>query len=198
MGQQRRVVCADWHLGHKNIVEYRPEFSSEEEHNEIMFDILASSVNSNDTLYALGDMTFDKYWLDKVSNIKCKSKVLLAGNHDTERGVSMLDLCKAYDKVYSLYANRSVWWSHCPIHSSEFRRRKLNIHGHDHAKVLAEPGYFCVSAEQINYRPITFEEIMVRSALGQNNALDWEGTPAFQSTKLCTRLKKRDLRGLQK
>ncbi len=188
MGKSKRVVCADWHLGHENITEFRPQFSSAEEHHEVMFDVLASSVNPRDTLYMLGDMAFNHYWLERISQIKCKSKVLLLGNHDPERGVSIIDIGNAYDKVYSLLANRNIWWSHAPIHPSDFRSRKANIHGHDHAKVLAEPGYFCVSAEQINYRPITFADIMERIAAGQNNAIDNHGTPTFINCKADKRL----------
>lgn len=82
------MISSDLHLGHKAICKYRKDFKSSEEHNEILFDNLASNVNKADTLYLLGDVAFDKYWLDKVSKINCKHKKLICGNHcislDTE------------------------------------------------------------------------------------------------------------------
>lgn len=164
----RLMISSDLHLGHKNICKYRKDFSSSEEHHEIIFDNLASNIHKRDTLYLLGDVAFDKYWLDKVSKIQCQHKKLICGNHDRDHH-TMKELCEAFDSVECLLSKRNIWWSHCPIHPQEMRGRDFNIHGHLHHKI-AEVGirgeyvrdkrYINVCVEHTNYKPISFENLM--------------------------------------
>ena len=53
---------ADYHLSDKNIIEYcnRP-FRDVEEMNNTLIINLSKRVKSRDTLYYLGDLTFDEY-----------------------------------------------------------------------------------------------------------------------------------------
>lgn len=125
----RLLTTSDLHLGHKNICKYRTKFTSAEEHHNFIFENLALTVGKRDTLYILGDCAFDKYWLEKVKNIKCQHKKLICGNHDTEHH-TMRELCEAFDSVEALMSKRNVWFSHCPIHPQEMRGRLFNIHGH--------------------------------------------------------------------
>lgn len=173
-------ITSDLHLGHKAINKYRPEFSSAEEHHEIIFDNLASTVGKNDTLYLLGDVAFSKEWLTRIANLKVKYKILIAGNHDLERGIHMRDLVETYDAVYALWSKRNFWLTHAPIHPQEMRSKKANIHGHLHGnmvwadrgtKVLTEAGeqyfseidqrYINVSLEHTNWKPLTFAEATI-------------------------------------
>lgn len=123
------LITSDLHLGHKNIHKYRTQFSTADEHHNFVFENLATNVGKRDTLYILGDCTFDKFWLEKIKNIKCQHKKLICGNHDSEHH-TMKELCDAFDSVEALMSKRNVWFSHCPIHPQEMRGRLLNIHGH--------------------------------------------------------------------
>lgn len=168
----RLMLSSDLHLGHKNIYKFRPEFSSSEEHHEVLFDNLASNVNKRDSLILLGDIAFDKVWLERIKGIKCAKKLLVCGNHDLDFGLKMVDLVTVYDEIKALYTKRNYWFSHCPIHPQEMRGRCGNIHGHLHHKKVQQEyrgdgdyvgdvddrSYINVCVEHTNWKPISFKE----------------------------------------
>lgn len=156
----RLMITSDLHLGHLNICKFRTQFSTPEEHDNIVFENLATSVNKRDSLILLGDVAFTKYWLDKIKSINCAKKLLVCGNHDTEKGIKMRDLVKVYDDVVAMYSRRNYWFSHCPIHPAELRGRLGNIHGHGHQDVIDDPRYFNVCLEHTNYKPISFADLI--------------------------------------
>jgi calcineurin-like phosphoesterase family protein len=169
----RLLITSDLHLGHKNIVKFRPGFSSAEEHHEILFDNLASSINKRDSIIFLGDIAFTDEWLLRIRGINCAKKLLVLGNHDTER-TSFKNIVLAYDKIESLYSKRNMWFSHCPIHPQEFRGKTHNIHGHLHDKLVQteymgdgdyvgdidDERYINVCVEHTDYRPIPFSDLV--------------------------------------
>ena len=154
-------VSSDLHLGHKNVLKFRgDEFGCQQEHDEVIFDRLATSVGKRDSLYLLGDVAFTSEWLLRIASIKCAKKTLILGNHDTDQKVSFDDLTFAYDSIHSLHSRRNMWFSHCPIHESQFRGKVLNIHGHVHKKTLEDNRYFNACVDVNDYRPVTFEHII--------------------------------------
>lgn len=171
----RLLISSDLHLGHKNIHKYRTQFATAEEHHEFVFEQLATSVNKRDSLILLGDVAFSFEWLAKIADLKCAKKLLICGNHDTENGIKMRDLVKAYDDVMALHSRANYWFSHCPIHPQEMRNRKGNIHGHLHQKLVTiqanpvfptperkDPRYINVCVEHTNFKPISFADIINR------------------------------------
>ena len=58
--------------------------------------------------------------------------------------------------------------THCPVHPYIVQEKRGNIHGHIHSKdILNEHGevdnrYLNVSAECINYTPITMDELLIK------------------------------------
>lgn len=167
----RLLFSADLHLGHKNICKYRTQFSSPEEHDNTLYENLATNINKRDTLYLVGDIAFTFEWLEKIKQINCRHKLLVCGNHDTERGIKMKHLVGVYDDVVALTSKRNYWISHCPIHPQEMRGRLGCIHGHLHSKkvmvdhLVPEPyvedwNYLNVCVEHTDYKPITFEQLI--------------------------------------
>lgn len=154
------MLGSDLHLGHEKVCRFRPQFSSAEEHHEVVFDNFATGISKYDTLYLLGDVAFDKFWLEKIKNLRCRHKVLIVGNHDLDRKLTMRDMVDSFDKVFSLLKKGDFWFSHCPIHSEELRKCKGNIHGHTHFHKISDPRYVNVCLEQTNYKPITFEKVV--------------------------------------
>jgi len=173
------MMTSDLHLGHKNIHKFRDQFSTAEEHHEVVFDNFASNIKKSDSVFFLGDIAFDDHWLNRLSEVKCRKKTLILGNHDTER-LSIVDIVNsgAYDAIHSLFSKRNCWFSHCPIHYGEFRGKELNIHGHLHDKKIRKMNtiatdciyvtmiddhmYFNACVEHTDYKPISFEEILER------------------------------------
>lgn len=172
----RLMITSDLHLGHNNIHKYRDQFSTAEEHHNTVFENLATTIRKNDTLYLLGDIAFTQEWLDKISSINCRYKLLICGNHDTERGITMKHLVNAYDDVRALMTKRNYWFSHAPIHPDEMRGRLACVHGHLHSRKIQQEymgdgdyvgevddrRYINACVEHTDYKPITFEDLIAQ------------------------------------
>lgn len=158
----RLIIASDLHLGHKNICKYRTQFSTPEEHDEFVFNNIVNTIRKSDTLYLLGDIAFTKEWLQEIKSIKCRYKLLICGNHDTERNITMSDLVQTYDNVKALLSHRNYWFTHCPIHPQEIRGRLGVIHGHLHSHIVEDDRYYNACLEHTDYKPIEFEELIKR------------------------------------
>lgn len=154
------MFTSDLHLGHNSVCRFRSEFSSAEEHHNVLFDNLASAIKKRDVLFLLGDIAFDQYWLDKISCINCFKKVLILGNHDTDH-FHIKQLVDAYDEIYSLTKKAKCWISHAPLHSDELRG-KGNIHGHTHSHNIDNPLYYNVCPENNDNRPVELHSILMK------------------------------------
>ena len=154
------LLTSDLHLGHKNIIKFRYGFETLEDHDEFIFDNLASSINKRDSIIFLGDVAFSKEWLNRIASIQCAKKTLILGNHDLERGITMSDLMITYDRIESLYNKRNVYFTHCPIHPSQFRGKSHNIHGHLHNDEIDDDRYINVCVDKTSYRPVPFSSVL--------------------------------------
>lgn len=152
-------LSSDWHLGHSNVLRFRPQFSSVEEHNETILENACLHVSKRDVLILLGDIAFDKHWLQRIAGIKALKKILILGNHDTER-VHLSQVVSVYDQVHSLWSKRNCLISHAPIHEQELRSYKYNIHGHSHDRIINDSRYLNVCVEQTDYKPISWQDLM--------------------------------------
>jgi len=155
----KTYFTSDWHLGHKNICNYRPKFKTPEENDQHFIDEFNKIIRKRDTVYFLGDIAFTEEALEKLKDLNyCNKKILYLGNHDY---LSTEKYLEVFDEVYGLRSWNSYWLSHCPIHPQELRNRKGNIHGHLHASVLEDidKRYFDVSPEKNNYSLVDYEII---------------------------------------
>lgn len=152
------MIASDLHLGHRNIFKYRTAFSSAEEHHEIIYDNLASNIDKKDTLILAGDVAFTAEWLAKIGEINCKKKVLILGNHDSER-LHISQLVGVYDEIHSMLSHKGAWITHAPIHDSELRG-KLNIHGHTHSAIVPDNRYINVCVEHTNWKPVELSTLV--------------------------------------
>jgi len=161
----RLLLTSDLHLGHKNVLKFRAQFKTQEDHDETLFENLATTLNKRDSIIFLGDVAFNAYWLEKIEALKCAKKTLILGNHDLENKITMGHLMMTYDRIESLYSKRNMYFSHCPIHPQQFRGKSHNIHGHMHESVVtkcegfietADSRYINVCVEHTNYKPVAF------------------------------------------
>lgn len=143
------LFISDLHLGHKNIIKYRPEFASIEEHDQAICDNWNSIVTKRDVVYVLGDSAFTMGGLSMIGELN-GTKLLVRGNHEGK--LRTLDLLRVFDEVYGLVKYKEFWLSHAPIHPAELRG-KVNIHGHVHRKTLPDSRYVNVSCEAVDYTP---------------------------------------------
>lgn len=151
------MLMSDLHLGHRNIVKYRPQFATNRQHDDTIFNNLKAGVTKRDTLILLGDVCFNKDWWDRLSEVVVNKKIIILGNHDTER-TNIKDFINQFDEVHSMYKHGRFWLSHAPIHESELRG-KYNIHGHTHTVKVNDPRYINVCVDHTDFKPIDIKSI---------------------------------------
>lgn len=166
--------CSDHHFYHQNILNFKRdcgaplrEFSSVEHMHDVLIAKHNQVVKPTDRVYFLGDLIMSRNSknLQILQRFNGK-KVLIKGNHD---------LCKAqdylqyFDDIRAVHQFDGLILSHIPIHTESLSRWKLNVHGHLHARRVLlnntntpDPRYLCVSMEQIDYTPISLDEVRKR------------------------------------
>ena len=168
-------LIGDTHWGHKSICKYRPQFSSPEEHDNVLFENIMSTIGKRDVLWLLGDICFDtdKFHYLKQLNEYCQKVNFIIGNHDTQNkdrqrvlGMAMLEGIP----LHSLVSYKGTWLSHHPVHPYE-SRGKVNLHGHVHSATIEQSGYFNCSAENLGFFPREFGEI--KKACLENDWYKW-------------------------
>ena len=157
-----KYFIADLHIDDPNILtyEHRPFENLTQMSASIIYN-WTQTVGNDDEVYLLGD----------IGNINVLSYLtgkitIVCGNHDN------------YELIKTLYPNITVskhpimiddvaWLSHEPIGYMAPEVPYINIHGHTHKFSYGLVGknwqegnrYFCCSVEQINYKPISMDEI---------------------------------------
>lgn len=160
----RVMLISDTHFGHKNITRFRKQFSSSEEHDEILIDNILRAVNKRDTLWLLGDCFFTvESFYATLPQLSAKAAYVnwILGNHDTQSTFQQDLLAAALregmvQRMGSLFSTKGFWLSHHPIHPAELRGR-VNIHGHVHSATIRDKNYINVCCENINYTPVNMQ-----------------------------------------
>lgn len=170
----KHYFIGDTHFGHSNIhLKFRKEFSSQEEHNETIHENIMTTGNKQDCLWLLGDIIFKESEFWRISDYakKFQQVYLILGNHDAS-SLPRYALQHKNVGVYGVQQRWGLWLSHVPIPDYELYRGN-SVHGHMHNKVVErgvleygnivatepDPRYFCVSCEQVNYKPISLSDI---------------------------------------
>lgn len=162
---------SDTHFGHSNILTFLRadgtklrEFESIEEHDEHIVKCWNEVVRPQDKVYHLGDVVINRKALPIFSRLN-GHKRLVRGNHDIFRTKEYLEY---FEEIYGCRVIDRIIFTHIPIHEDCLARFRCNVHGHLHSnKVLTtnwgEPKidsrYMNVSCEQVNYTPISLDEI---------------------------------------
>lgn len=150
---------SDPHFGHENMARRRG-FNSAEEHDEHFITQFNDVVRSQkDITYILGDITMAKQ--EHIENLKYLNGVkhVALGNHE-KRGHAAWML-QYVTSVFGSFKYKDTLLTHVPIHPYELEYGKILycIHGHVHENTLNDNRYWNVSAEVIDYRPKTYEEL---------------------------------------
>lgn len=148
-----QFFISDLHLGHRNILKFaRPEFNDLESMFGYIREKWEQRVAPSDIVWVLGDVFFGREYEDQFACLPGRKKLII-GNHDHPR------MYHLFEKVYGVYEYKNYVLSHIPVHPGQMHRFRGNIHGHLHQTVLDNPWYHNVCVEQINYTPVTLEEI---------------------------------------
>jgi calcineurin-like phosphoesterase family protein len=181
-----RFVISDTHFGHTNSWEkfklpngdpLRP-FTSTEEMDETMVERWNAVVRPQDTVYHLGDVVINKKSLHHVKRLNGKKR-LVRGNHDIFKDAEYREV--GFESLYGVrvFVDKFIL-SHIPLHPDSVTERfRVNVHGHLHANEVMidetlissshtqsgsylqpDPRYLCVCVEQINFTPVSFDDVM--------------------------------------
>jgi len=185
-----RFLISDTHFGHASTWEkftledgspLRP-FTSTEEMDEAMVDNWNKTVRPQDTVYHLGDVVIARRHLETVKRLNGR-KILIRGNHDIYKDKDYYGA--GFEQIHGVrvFVDQFIL-SHIPLHPDCVGERfKRNVHGHLHGnrimqKVIVrpdrsagdhefymtkkekDPRYLCVCVEQINYTPISFDDVL--------------------------------------
>lgn len=163
----KTFVISDHHLGHKNILNFKRDdglpvrnFPDVDAMHEHLIKCHNSVVSSEDKVYFLGDVAINKNSLHLLDLFNGR-KTLIAGNHDifnTKEYLKYFDNVRAY-RVLNTPTDERIILSHIPINIESRGRFALNVHGHLHTNYLADPFYFNVSVERVNFTPVEVTDI---------------------------------------
>lgn len=156
-------MIGDTHFCHSNIIKYcdRP-FNSTEEMNEKLIENWNKVVGKQDRVFMMGDFALcGKEKIIEIGKRLKGKKILILGNHE---GASLKTYYEAGFEMVSKYPilfNEFFILSHEPQYVQE-NGVYANIFAHVHTNPMyksVSSRSFCVSAERINYTPISFEII---------------------------------------
>jgi len=157
---------ADLHFSHRGIVRFAdPEsgvslrpWDTTESMDQDLVERWNRVVGARDKVFVLGDFVINRRALPVAAQL-AGLKTLVCGNHDTFR----TEEYARYFKDQKGAVDYKGWiLTHVPVHPSQLSRWSANVHGHLHARKVGDPRYLCVSAEQTDYAPITYEEVARR------------------------------------
>lgn len=175
---------SDTHFGHAKICQFLSEDGSKlrpwddiEQMNEDMVRIWNEVVRPQDKVYHLGDVVINRKYLPILERLN-GDKVLVKGNHDI---FPLKDYVKYFRDIRAYHVVDNLICSHIPVHPDSKGRFRGNVHGHLHSrrvmadvkmvkfnncavelippKPVIDSWYFCVSVENLEYRPISLDEI---------------------------------------
>lgn len=139
--------------------------------DEVLVENWNKVVGRKDKVYHLGDVAINRKGLQVLERLN-GNKVLIKGNHDIFK---VQDYLKYFKDIRACDKKDDYILSHIPVHPDTFNHRfKGNIHGHLHKynvtnsmldchdMNIVDPRYVCVSVEQTNFTPISWEEVIKR------------------------------------
>ena len=157
-------LISDHHFNHSAIIKStnRP-FKDVSEMNTHMIKMWNKIVSNKDTIYHLGDFSWgNREFVRSIVEQLNGYKILIKGNHDRKSKIFYHDV--GFDSVVEggvLLKNKFLL-THKPV-SEYYIGNFHNIHGHIHNNCVENDKsyrYFNVCVEQLDYKPILFDEII--------------------------------------
>lgn len=157
----KQFFIADPHFGDDRIRKYesRP-FADTDEMDSTMIARWNEAVCGEDEVYVLGDFGADGREAELLARLS-GTKYLIKGNHDSRSNQYYRDA--GFGEVYDHPIILEGFWilSHDPVYVCT-NMPYANLFGHVHANPIFRSysaQHFCVCAERLDYRPISFEAI---------------------------------------
>jgi calcineurin-like phosphoesterase family protein len=174
---------SDPHFGHENIITYcdRP-FSDEVIMSEELVARHNQCVKPHHHVYCLGDFAMSAKMVELYAPRLQGHMRLIRGNHDIFKTRLY---AKYFEEILSMRVIDGIIFTHIPIHPASMGRYRACVHGHihnhpgtDYKPVIRElrnydgesakkipdkvAPYINISVEVTDYRPLHFDEILMR------------------------------------
>ena len=169
-GRNDVYFIGDTHFFHQAAIDFpnRSFPSLEAMHKEIIEQWNYTVKDKDDITYILGDFSFSTN-AKEVSQILRSmrgKKILIKGNHDagSPNFYKNVGFYKYYDVPILFGSNLLV--SHEPVLAIS-GDGLINVHAHTHGRpfTLCTNKHFCVSAEVLGFKPISYREILNRQII---------------------------------
>lgn len=176
---------SDTHFGHANILRFTEtdgltpirSFSCVEEMDEHMIERHNSVVGPKDTSWHLGDVVINRRYLELIKRLNGRKRLIL-GNHDIFKNKDYYNA--GFEDLHAFRKFEGFVATHIPVHAASLSPHSWihNVHGHLHTrrvmslqdtgmgstrdidyKLCIDPRYTCVCVEQIDYTPISIDEL---------------------------------------
>ncbi len=168
-------------------------------HDDAIVERWNAVVGPSDKVYVLGDVIIGRSQLPTLGRLNGKKRLYM-GNHDIFIKNWNRDYQPYFTEISAYKVFDDLICSHIPLHPESVKERwKANVHGHLHAnrvmtamprqglvgkaidifapREAIDPIYLNVSLEQIDYTPISMDEVYARIAAQQEEAAEkygWE------------------------
>jgi calcineurin-like phosphoesterase family protein len=155
---------ADLHLSHEKIISYchRP-FKSPKEMDDCIFSNFKDIVKKGDTLYILGDLSFDRGIGTAFLKMFKKDQLrYILGNHDEAFPKEyMLDYCKTCTEIKDIKVEgQKITLCHYAMRTWRGSGHNTwQLYGHSHGKLEGKGKQFDVGVDTHNFKPYSFEEV---------------------------------------
>ena len=172
---------SDLHFGHEKLcLGLRGMTASESD--SLIIQNWNNTISKRDVVYVLGDITMEKPKLVQEYLSKLNGEIIVvAGNHDTRACCQVLR-GMGIDVVGNVRYKGFIL-SHVPLHYTEVKHTRGNLHGHIHLKGNIEGfgnynpkklsyKYFNVNCEFHNYCPVLFEDIQMEFRKRNRNIIN--------------------------
>jgi len=167
---------SDLHFLDINMEKHRKPFRSPDEYYHTIINNLNERVGDEDVLWVVGDVFLtDEY--DRasylLSKIKCKNKILIKGNHDTEERMPILNLYfrKVLDEWSGEIDGISIYMNHIP---SKCPKSKFSLTGHVHDAWKIRKNLINVGVDVHHFLPVSINEIRDYKDKMENGTFDEE------------------------
>lgn len=172
-------LISDMHFGHVGATQFmnddgtkmRP-WDNVHDMDEAMVSNWNSVVSNKDKVYVLGDVAINRKALPTLGRLN-GTKVLIKGNHDI---FQLKEYTPYFKDIRACHKLDNFFLAHIPIHPESLARWcSGQIHGHLHSNrvtatwldpkiKIIDKRYHSVCVEQIDYTPISFEDLKVKIA----------------------------------
>lgn len=144
-------------------------FSSVKMQDEYLIKCINDVVGVDDELIHLGDVCYDLESLHWLDGVKCKNRILIAGNYDVWKES---ELEKYFDEIYDMGwfdikgIEHPVYCDHypsnCKKYLTEALDEKITLTGHVHGLWTVQRGMVNVGCDAWHFYPVSESEILFK------------------------------------